>query len=118
MNDNEFRALLKAKGYGDHMSEMGRDRLLARWMEVVLLVERGYPFGLDDYRNDLDVREAISATGLDRDAAEADSRFRDLLTATDKRVWRSDIENDFWNLGYPKNASGTLLSDLKESKLI
>jgi hypothetical protein len=40
-----------------------------------------------------------------------------LLIATDKRVWESSHGDPFWDFGYPKNASGELLEDLKAEAL-
>jgi hypothetical protein len=114
MDDDALRALLRAKGYGDHICDMGPEKLVARWRDFVQSVAHGYPLGLDDYRNDLDLREAIAVGGLDREVRDADSLFRSLLTDISKRVWRSNVDNDFWNLGYPKTASGALLRDLRD----
>lgn len=38
--------------------------LLAKWQAVVESIEKGYAFGLFDYRNDLDVRSLLAATHL------------------------------------------------------
>ncbi len=43
----------------------GGEGLVRRWRDFVAQVEKGYPLGLDDYRNDLDVRTLIAVTGLD-----------------------------------------------------
>ena len=51
-------------------------------------VERGYKLvGLEDYRNDLDLRGVVALAGLDAEVQADDERFRGMLTATDKRVW-------------------------------
>jgi hypothetical protein len=88
-----------------------------RWAKFVADVERGYRFGLEDYRNDLDLRGVLRLAGLDAEAKEADARFEKLLTARDKRVWESGGENPFWDFGYPKNARGDLLADLQAEGL-
>ncbi|MEO7651687.1 MAG: hypothetical protein ABIZ80_14570, partial [Bryobacteraceae bacterium] len=77
----------------------------------------GYKLGLEDYRNDLDLRSIISLAGLDAEVKEADERLRSLLTATENRVWESSHENPFWDYGYPRNANGELLKDLKAEGL-
>lgn len=40
-----------------------------------------------------------------------------MLINRDVRVWESSPGNHFWDFGYPKNASGELLSDLKDEGL-
>jgi hypothetical protein len=36
-----------------------------------------------------------------------------MLAGTDCRVWESTDGNPFWDFGYPRNASGELLNDLR-----
>ena len=118
MDDREIERFLEARGVADHVRTLGRTGLISRWTKFIDQVEQGYPLGLDDYRNDLDIREIIRIVGLDKDVADADRKFQRLLTATHTRVWRGNTDNDFWNLGYPQNASGELLRDLREAKLV
>src|SRR5262249_3199080 len=109
---------LRLNGYPDHIWRAGRAGLLARWRNFVDDVERGYPLGLEDYRNDLDLRGVIALAGLDSEARADDERLRSLLIDTGKRVWESTHENAFWDWGYPKNASGELLDDLRAEGLV
>ena len=113
MNDEQIRRLLRKLGYSEHVWREGREGLIRSWRTFVAQVERGYPLGLDDYRNDLDLRAAIAAAGLDDEVRDADERFRQMLTATDRRLWESSAADAFWDFGYPKNAAGDLLDDLK-----
>ena len=117
MTDAEIQEYLQDNGYPEHIWRAGRDGLVARWRKFVEEVERGYRFGLEDYRNDLDLRAILSLAGLDAEARADDERLRRLLTATDKRVWESSPGDPFWDFGYPKNASGELLEDLKAEAL-
>ena len=80
-------------------------------------VEHGYKLGLEDYRNDLDLRGIIGMVGLDDQVRDLDRRLEDMLTARDKRVWESASSDPFWDFGYPKNARGELLEDLKAEGL-
>ena len=57
--------------------------MINRWKHFVDQVEKGYSMGLEDYRNDLDIRTLIAATGIEREVSTEDTRFRKLLT--DKR---------------------------------
>jgi len=112
-NDDSVRALLRDRGAAPHVVSGVADALIAGWKRFVDRVEAGYKFGLDDYRNDLDMRGLIEAAGLADRVAEEDRRFRAALTRTDVAVWSSDQPNAFWVNGYPANASGELLEDLK-----
>jgi hypothetical protein len=113
MTDEEMTAYLRENGYPEHVIRAGRKGLVERWGKFVADVERGYRFGLEDYRNDLDLRGIIAMLGLDSDVAELDHRFEALLTARDKRVWESSASDPFWDFGYPSNAGPQLLEDLK-----
>ena len=59
MTDEEMIAYLRENGYPEHVVRAGRTGLIERWGKFVGEVERGYKFGLEDYRNDLDLRGII-----------------------------------------------------------
>ncbi|HEV8309578.1 MAG TPA: hypothetical protein VGW35_18100 [Methylomirabilota bacterium] len=120
MNDEPIARRLKELGYPEHVWRAGRAGLIARWRAFVEEVERGYPLGLEEYRNDLDVRAIIARLGLDAEVREFDQRLERMLTARDKRVWESPSEAGaapFWDFGYPSNAAGDLLEGLKAEGL-
>ena len=119
MTDAELSAYLRDNGYPEHICRAGRDGLVERWREFVTEVERGYRYGLEDYRNDLDVRGILSLGGLDEETRvkEADQRLAAMLVNTDVRVWESGGD-PFWDFGYPRNARGDLLRDLKSEGLV
>ncbi|HTW67804.1 MAG TPA: hypothetical protein VME17_24485 [Bryobacteraceae bacterium] len=117
MNDAEMAAYLRENGYPEHIVRAGRAGLIERWRKFVEEAERGYRFGLEDYRNDLDLRGIIAMLNLDTEVAGLDSRFEALLTARDKRVWESLPSDPFWDFGYPANAGPELLEDLKNEGL-
>ncbi len=56
MSDAAVQAYLRENGYPDHIVRDGRAGLVRGWRAFVEQVERGYPLGLEDYRNDLDLR--------------------------------------------------------------
>ena len=118
MTDEQITRYLADNGYPAHVVKAGRPGLIARWREFVAEVERGYRFGIEDYRNDLDLRGVIEILGLGEEVGDADARLQEMLTATDKRVWESAGDNPFWDFGYPKNASGDLKADLKAEGLL
>ena len=114
MTDTEIKAFLKENGYPEHLVKAGKKGILDRWETFVSEVERGYSYHLEDYRNDLDLRAIISRLGLQSEIEEADSRFRRLLVFTESSVWDCDDNPDaFWLYGYPRNAKGDLLEDLR-----
>ncbi|MDX2152109.1 MAG: hypothetical protein SFV54_15330 [Bryobacteraceae bacterium] len=94
------------------------DRLIEEYRLFVDEVERGYQFGLYDYRNDLDLRAEISRAGLADKVKDLDARFRAALIAPALRIWESDVDNPFWIYGYPAKASDELLEDLRAEGLI
>jgi hypothetical protein len=117
MTDEEMAGYLRENGYPEHVVRAGRAGLIERWGKFVAEVERGYRFGLEDYRNDLDLRGIIAMLGLDSEVAALDRRFEPLLTARDVRVWESSAADPFWDFGYPHNAGQELLQDLKNEGL-
>ena len=103
------RALLRQRGCPDWLVAGGLPALVERWEGTVRSVEVGYPFTLDDYLNDLDLRlllqlalEAAEAAGepvgAERHAAvEAiDDRLR-AATVPGPCLWGSDVE---WEEGH------------------
>ncbi len=101
MTDEEMAAYLRENGYPEHIVRAGRAGLIDRWGKFVAEVERGYRFGLEDYRNDLDLRGIIAMLGLDAEVAELDRRFEALLSHRDKRVWESSAARPLLGLRIP-----------------
>jgi hypothetical protein len=118
MTDEEIQQYLIDNGYPDHIVRGGREGLVRRWRTFVREVEKGYEYGLEDYRNDLDIRGVIALLGLDEQVAEEDERLDSLLTHREVRLWESTSEVAPWDFGYPRNASGDLLEDLKREGLV
>ena len=119
MTDAHVQEYLRENGYPQHVVKEGRAGLLRQWREFVERVERGYSLGIEDYRNDLDVRGIIAlAKADDAEVHALDARLKTLLTATDVRVWESGPGHAFWDFGYPRNAGQDLLADLRREKLL
>jgi hypothetical protein len=109
---------LRENDYPEHVVREGRAGLVRKWREFVEQVERGYKLGLEDYRNDLDVRAILAQAGAeDEEVVAVDERFKKLLTARDKRVWESAPGEPFWDFGYPQNAGPQLMDDLRSEEL-
>ena len=117
-NEDPVRRRLRERGAAEHIVREGGEGLVLRWRRFVALVELGYPFGLDDYRNDLDTRTLIAFVGLDDQVGQEDARLRGLLTGEDRLVWDSDIPGAFWVRGYPRDAGGELRDDLISEHLL
>jgi hypothetical protein len=105
---------LVENGYPEHVVREGRAGLVRKWREFVEQVERGYSLGLEDYRNDLDVRAILAQAGAeDEEIFGLDERLKKLLVGCEKRVWESAPGEPFWDFGYPKNAGAELREDLR-----
>ena len=119
MTDAEVKEFLKECGYPEHIIQGGRKGLIQKWEKFVNEVQNGYSLNLEDYRNDLDLRAIIGQLGLQSDVEDADRRFRRLLVFTEESVWDCDDNPDaFWLYGYPKNATGDLLDDLRNEGFV
>jgi hypothetical protein len=117
VSDDEIRQFLEDYGCPPHIVRGGRQGLIHRWEKFVQDNESGYRLGLEDYRNDLDLREIIEQAGLSAVVHDADRRFRALLKPVSRPVWESATPDAFWIWGYPANASGALLEDLQAEGL-
>lgn len=117
MNEHEIKEYLKTRGCPLAVWQGGSPRLLRKWGEFVAHVEKGYcpRCSVDEYWNELDTREMIHETGLDSAVEDLDTRLRKMLVATHIRHrYKERTSNyDFWNYGYPKNATGFFRSHIK-----
>ncbi|MEO7143261.1 MAG: hypothetical protein ABI165_07120 [Bryobacteraceae bacterium] len=118
MTDHEIQDYLRDNGYPSHIVRGGGPGLVKRWTDFVGEVERGYQYGLEDYRNDLDLRGIIALIGLEDQVKDLDARFESVLIDRNLRVWESAAGNPFWDFGYPKNAGQELLADLRAEGIL
>jgi len=118
VTEEEIIIYLEDSGFPPHIVEAGNEGLIERWVEFIGEVERGYPYGLVEYRHDLDLRGAIAQLQLDARVADADARLEALLEQRDVRVWESGGENPWWDFGYPRNVRGHFLNRLREAGLL
>src|SRR5262249_49946941 len=117
MTDEEMATYLRDNGYPEHVIRAGRRGLIDRWRKFVEQAESGYRLGLEDYRNDLDVRGILQMLGLDAEVEDLDRRLEAVLVHRDRRVWETCPGNPFWDFGYPRKAGLELLEDLKKEGL-
>jgi hypothetical protein len=115
MSDAEVMLYLRENGYPEHIVRGGREGLIRRWRNFVEEVERGYEFGLEDYRNDLDIRGILRLIGADEEVADSDARLQAMLTGTEYRIWESGEGDPWWDFGFPRNAGPALRRDLAGS---
>jgi hypothetical protein len=85
MTDPQIKEYLKSMGCPERVWRGGREFLVQRWKGFVAEVERGYCQNcvIEDYWNDLDIRELIHDIGSDGEVADIDKRFAAMLTATE-----------------------------------
>ncbi len=103
-NRDPVRAWLRSHGAPDFVVDGGLEYLASRWEEIAGAVATGYTLGLDDYLNDLDVREMLDgALGVARARERlaftgrvrtADERFREATREADKCLWGDAVEGD------------------------
>lgn len=97
------RQLLADRGCPEELVRGGLPMLAEKWEAVVASVEGGYPFGLDDFLNDMDLRDAI-AGALVVATPDEKAAVRPSIDALDRRLqsasaaspclWGEDVEED------------------------
>ena len=124
------REFLKRRGAPEHVVNGGLAGLVQTWERVVESVKRGYNLGLDDYLNDMDVRqlihEALALAPSEQAYLErvrrADEAIKRLLKPLGRSLWGEknaaergwSAENNWWYFAIPVNAGPELTEDLKE----
>ncbi len=117
MTEDEIRQYRRNRECSERVWQGGSELLIEEWNEFVAEVENGYcpDCLIDEYWNDLDSRELIHDIGCDDRVKEADARFAAMLIATSIKHHRKERQSDydFWNFGYPKNATGFFYEEVK-----
>ncbi|MBK8058341.1 MAG: hypothetical protein IPK33_10815 [Gemmatimonadetes bacterium] len=97
------RQLLADRGCPEELVGRGSPGVAEKWEAIVASVEGRYPFGLDDFLNDMDLRDALAAALA---VATPDERaaLRPRVEALDQRLqaastaspclWGEDVEED------------------------
>lgn len=123
--DARIDAYLLRRGVASHLVGIGLDGLIARWGAVVDEVSTGYAGDLDEYLNDLDLRQilddAVAAVVetrgplLDR-LRDADARFVAHTRAVATHLWgtagRGDVRRNWWYFRVPLRMPEELAEDL------
>lgn len=124
------RVLLMARGCPESVVNAGLPGLVDAWDNVVRSVERGYELTLDDYLNDMDLRDLIAAA-FHASLPDESARVADLLAAADARfrdrtvdsacLWGVDIASEegldpareWWYYRRPVRPGDQLQEDLE-----
>ncbi len=124
------RELLERRGSPPHVVAGGLAGLLARWERVVDEVDAVYRLGLDDYLDDMDLRQLLEdaldvAPPETREALaprlrEADERMRDMLVDWGRCLWGEEQarargwtpERNWWYFNRPAGPGLELREDL------
>ena len=122
--------LLRARGVSDKVAAGGLAGLVAAWETFATELECGYAQGLDDWLNDVDVRDILEAALRVAGAAErralrrrvrlADERVRAQLKSAGRCLWgAANAAKHGWNPGRqwwyffePKNQNDELARGL------
>lgn len=131
-NHDPVRELLRERGSAAQVIEGGLPGLLESWETLVHTVEEGYTLGLDDYLNDLDVRQLLEdtlavATVPERKAAlprlqRADEQMQALVKRTAVCLWGDEVaeeegwtaKNNWWYFSRPRHGDPDFLAEVAE----
>ncbi len=124
------QTLLRARGCPERTVEGGIIGLVEDWEAVVAAVAGGYKLGLDDWLNDMDVRQilhdALAVAGKDTPKKlvtrvnAADEQLKGLVVPAGRCLWGDalakrngwTLERNWWYFTRPREAAPRLLEDL------
>ncbi|NOT60860.1 MAG: hypothetical protein HOP19_11630 [Acidobacteria bacterium] len=134
MNTQEaVRDYLSERGCAMAVIEGGVPGLLEQWEALIAAVEEGYGLGLDDYLNELDVRQLLADVIANVPKAEtqaftdqlqrADEQFQALTHPTEACLWGEEVaaeegwssQNNFWYYRRPRNGDPDFLAEINEA---
>jgi len=131
VSQDAVRDLLRRRGAPEHLVEGGLAGLVAEWEKTAQSVATGYPLGLDDYLNDMDLRQLLNdALDCANDIArlrvlERLTRADDLLRAhsvpMQRCLWGEAVaryhgwepERSWWYFRQPRDPGPELAEDLE-----
>jgi hypothetical protein len=90
---DSVRRYLKKRGVRPDLVEGGLPGLVARWQAIVDEVARGYTLTLDDYLNDMDVRDIIAGALVVAGERERRTIEQPLARADEKFQAATNFEN-------------------------
>ena len=132
MDSKSDREYLKAKGVPPHIIERGLAGLMQDWEKVAASIGQGYDLGLDDYLNDLDIRQLLEETlevvsegerqKFRERLQKTDDRIRSLVKPTSKCLWGEEVaqkegwsrEKNWWYYAQPLRADQELIKEIEK----
>jgi hypothetical protein len=134
MNANDpVRDFLRARGSAEHLIESGLAGLVEGWENIVGAVEAGYMLGLDDYLNDLELRQLLDeawAVAIPAQRAayaerikQADERMKTLVEPLDVSLWGAEVaeeegwtaQDNWWYYSRPLTGAPDFLAEVDEA---
>ena len=130
---DSVRDYLAERGCAAAVIEGGLPGLIEQWEALVASVEEGYGLGLDDYLNELDVRQLLAdalavapkeeATVVAERWQRADEQFLSLTQPTEACLWGAEVaeeegwsaKNNFWYYRRPRTGDPDFLAEIKEA---
>jgi hypothetical protein len=107
--------------------------LIEQWEALVTAVEEGYELELDDYLNEVDVRQLLAdaqanapreeTSSLAEPLQRADEQFQALTQATEACLWGEEVaeeegwsaKNNFWYYRRPRRGDADFLAEIREA---
>jgi hypothetical protein len=132
MTNDAVRDFLREKGCAYQVVERGLPGLVESWEKVVQAVDEGYSLTLDDYLNDMDVRQLIndainvaSASELEKfeeRLQQADDQMKSLTRRGQTCLWGDELaeeegwtpKKNWWYYARPIKADPDLLAEIDE----
>ena len=131
--NDPVRLYLKSRGVSSELIEGGLEAAIDRW-DVISKTAKTYDFTLDDWLNDMDLRDiiagALAVAGADEKKSvserlnKADHRLREATVATGS-IWGSamsgelapDSKKAWWYFRRPMDPGETMQEDLEAAGL-
>lgn len=128
-----IQEFLKERGCAAAIVEGGLAGLVEQWETLVTTIEEGYELGLDDYLNDLDVRQLLAgalevASATERAALaeqwqRADEQFTALTVPTATCLWGEEVaeeegwsaKTNRWYYRRPRHGDPDFLAEISEA---
>ncbi len=129
---DSVKSYLTERGCAAAVVEGGFAGLIEQWEALVTSVEEGYELGLDDYLNELDVRQILADAQANAPHEEtapfteplqrADEQFQALTQATEACLWGEEVaeeegwsaKNNFWYYRRPRRGDADFLAEINE----
>jgi hypothetical protein len=135
-DDDLVRRFLRARGCSEAVVDGGTTYLFDQWQQTAASIERGYDGDVDDYLNDMDVRQIlwdlwsyVSKRGTPRYDGRLlaiDERVRPLLVPARGCLWGESnatkhewtAKRNWWYFTHPRRMGEALRDDLARRQLL